>query len=67
MYSMCTDGKRTSGNGSERVDTKKEEEQLLLLTIMPELAAISTNNETMKNPLQLSPPGKENIKSMFLF
>lgn len=37
------------------------------LTVMPELAAISTSNDTIKNPLQVSPPGKENIKSMFLF
>lgn len=37
------------------------------LTVIPELAAISTSKDTIKNPLQLSPPGKENIKSMFLF
>lgn len=63
-----TDGQTESGWHSQRVDMKKRKSiQQPALTVMPELAAISTNNDTMKNPLQLSPPGKENIKSMFLF
>lgn len=63
-----TDGRTASDWSSEGVRReKKGEYRRPALTLMPELAAISTNSDTMKNPLQLSPPGKENIKSMFLY
>lgn len=61
------DGRHQTGVQKELDVKKKEEYRRPALTLMPELAAISTNSDTMKNPLQLSPPGKENIKSMFLY